>query len=511
MGGVLELSDLCGLDIQTAVGILGMASNPPQKRLGDSKKKGSVIQTSIAEKIHDTSVGSAQLGINSSISLSLGQSSMAQHVPFTTAGSPLPRKADPGEDSMMENPSIVMVSPGLTPIGNHRTSLLVPGGGMLPMTLDRSSVPFTPKDEAGHNLPSQDLFSQSQIFHGDEIRGRRVSFGAPSRLSFSSCAIEETVDDFDENPPSKYSRNSLSTHMEGNGNDDDDVDINDMTVIKETRSSRNPISHSRERAAPENGITGGVLAGIGSPQRAPTRASPPRSASKSPPPTRSSTRLPHSRSPPAKDVTPPRVGRSVKALATSPAGPQHMDSLVGATSKEKPVSTPPRLASKSPSVRDSASNRSTTRGAHHEDAGDSELPGGTVKRPTHQSSKNSDASFQQRDDEDGMVKLKALLTVFVAAEQLLAQFKCGECIDVLHKLPLNHFRSGHVYQYIGKAFLELTDYRACLVAMKEMLRVEPYRVLGTETMSTALWHLKLEKELCALGQQVSYLSDFVSL
>jgi hypothetical protein len=105
-----------------------------------------------------------------------------------------------------------------------------------------------------------------------------------------------------------------------------------------------------------------------------------------------------------------------------------------------------------------------------------------------------------------MMKLKALLTVFAAAEQLLAQFKCGECIDVLHKLPQNHFRSGQVYQSIGKAFLELTDYRACLVAMQEMLKIEPYRVLGTETMSTALWHLKLEKELCALGQQVCLLN-----
>jgi anaphase-promoting complex subunit 3 len=35
-----------------------------------------------------------------------------------------------------------------------------------------------------------------------------------------------------------------------------------------------------------------------------------------------------------------------------------------------------------------------------------------------------------------------------------------------------------------------------------MLRLEPFRVAGTEILSTALWHLKRDKELCALAQQV---------
>jgi hypothetical protein len=36
----------------------------------------------------------------------------------------------------------------------------------------------------------------------------------------------------------------------------------------------------------------------------------------------------------------------------------------------------------------------------------------------------------------------------------------------------------------------------------QMLRLEPFRVEGTETLSTALWHLKKEKELCSLATQV---------
>lgn len=35
-----------------------------------------------------------------------------------------------------------------------------------------------------------------------------------------------------------------------------------------------------------------------------------------------------------------------------------------------------------------------------------------------------------------------------------------------------------------------------------MLRLEPFRVNGTELLSTCLWHLKKDQELCSLAQQV---------
>jgi anaphase-promoting complex subunit 3 len=40
------------------------------------------------------------------------------------------------------------------------------------------------------------------------------------------------------------------------------------------------------------------------------------------------------------------------------------------------------------------------------------------------------------------------------------------------------------------------------LALKEMLRLEPFRLDGIEILSTALWHLKKEKDLSALAQQV---------
>jgi anaphase-promoting complex subunit 3 len=55
---------------------------------------------------------------------------------------------------------------------------------------------------------------------------------------------------------------------------------------------------------------------------------------------------------------------------------------------------------------------------------------------------------------------------------------------------------------IGKAYYELNEYKPAVLALREMLKLEPFRVQGLDTLSTALWHLKKDKELCALAQQV---------
>ncbi|CAM9276037.1 unnamed protein product, partial [Ectocarpus fasciculatus] len=101
-----------------------------------------------------------------------------------------------------------------------------------------------------------------------------------------------------------------------------------------------------------------------------------------------------------------------------------------------------------------------------------------------------------------------LVALFVAAQQLLSQYQCQDALDVLRLLPEKHRGSGLVNQMIGSAYFEMGDYRACLLAMREMLRLEPYRIQGTEIMSTALWHTKSKQELCALGQQVVDIDKF---
>ena len=55
---------------------------------------------------------------------------------------------------------------------------------------------------------------------------------------------------------------------------------------------------------------------------------------------------------------------------------------------------------------------------------------------------------------------------------------------------------------MGKAYFEAADYKPALLALKEMLTLEPYRIKGVDILSTTLWHLKRDKELCALAQRV---------
>jgi hypothetical protein len=93
--------------------------------------------------------------------------------------------------------------------------------------------------------------------------------------------------------------------------------------------------------------------------------------------------------------------------------------------------------------------------------------------------------------------------IFSQGYQLLNFYECVACVEVLKLLPKSHFFTGTVYHWIGRAYYEICDYRSSLLSLKEMIKLEPYRVKGTEILSTVLWHLKKEKELAALSQQVS--------
>ena len=98
--------------------------------------------------------------------------------------------------------------------------------------------------------------------------------------------------------------------------------------------------------------------------------------------------------------------------------------------------------------------------------------------------------------------LSGIVNIFARAYQLLCAYRCRDCVNVLHQLPLSYFRSALVSQMIGKAYYELNEYKPAVLALREMLKLEPFRVQGLDTLSTALWHLKKDKELCALAQQV---------
>ena len=100
----------------------------------------------------------------------------------------------------------------------------------------------------------------------------------------------------------------------------------------------------------------------------------------------------------------------------------------------------------------------------------------------------------------------SILVVFARAYQFLCLYKCEDCVKLLQsQLPLRHFKSGFAQHCVGKAYCESNQYRLCILAYKEMLKVEPFRVQGLEILSTALWFLKKDKELAALAQQVCIL------
>ncbi|KAH8054423.1 hypothetical protein JL720_14443 [Aureococcus anophagefferens] len=61
-------------------------------------------------------------------------------------------------------------------------------------------------------------------------------------------------------------------------------------------------------------------------------------------------------------------------------------------------------------------------------------------------------------------------------------------------------RAGWVQHHVGKVHFEAADYEAAVRSLRTMRRVEPHRMAGLELLSTALWHLKDDVELCYLAR-----------
>ena len=55
---------------------------------------------------------------------------------------------------------------------------------------------------------------------------------------------------------------------------------------------------------------------------------------------------------------------------------------------------------------------------------------------------------------------------------------------------------------IGKAYFEMSDHTNAKHTLDHVSKLEPCRMQGLDILSTTLWHLKLEIDLCALSQRV---------
>ena len=135
-------------------------------------------------------------------------------------------------------------------------------------------------------------------------------------------------------------------------------------------------------------------------------------------------------------------------------------------------------------------------------------PQGQGQRAAATSSSSSSVSGQPQSAD--VEQILAIVANFARALQQLYSYFCVECIETLQRLPERHFQSALVSQIIGKACTEMNEYKGATVAFREMRRLEPFRVHGIEVFSSALWHLREDKELSALAQQAVDIDKYAS-
>ncbi|KAH8076651.1 anaphase-promoting complex, cyclosome, subunit 3 [Aureococcus anophagefferens] len=87
-----------------------------------------------------------------------------------------------------------------------------------------------------------------------------------------------------------------------------------------------------------------------------------------------------------------------------------------------------------------------------------------------------------------------------AARDCIGRTRGPDALRHLHAVPARHFETGWVQHHVGKVHFEAADYEAAVRSLRTMRRVEPHRMAGLELLSTALWHLKDDVELCYLAR-----------
>ena len=97
-------------------------------------------------------------------------------------------------------------------------------------------------------------------------------------------------------------------------------------------------------------------------------------------------------------------------------------------------------------------------------------------------------------------KLLRVLSQLGTARAALARTECQGALRALHGVPPRHFETGWVQHALGRCHFEAADYDAAVDTLQRMRRIEPHRVEGLDLLSTALWHLKDDVELCYLAR-----------
>lgn len=383
----------------------------------------------------------------------------------------------------------------------------------------------------------EDFPSSSFLRPKVNVKARRVSFDPSARLSFDSNGVEEEF--------------LSDTAIVDGGMNESNLDLRDADDVSGSDDSTHPppkvqktdpggggdTASRDEQYSPTNilsNFNSSTSASMRLHRRKPDTTGASSSSLRSPPrrhdlSARDATSVPKVSSPSRPNASERKLRSATGQTAAKKKAVESKDpSMAPGRARasighaDPPASLSPKRTSVSPPPQKSAS-RSPPRSPRA--AKGSALPSPSMKAPAATSQKvKSNVSAQPEvdsakrtdnpqnndvkiADETGEVEgtkrfLAALLTAFGKAYQLLCQYKGEECIRLLHLLPRKHYSSGWVQHAVGKAYFEMSDYKAAQLALREMLRLEPFRVKGTEILSTALWHLKRDKELCSLAQQV---------
>ena len=85
----------------------------------------------------------------------------------------------------------------------------------------------------------------------------------------------------------------------------------------------------------------------------------------------------------------------------------------------------------------------------------------------------------------------------------LGMYKCEEAIRKYKELPENQYATGWVLFQIGRAYMEMVNYKEAEKFFNEAHKIEPHRLEGLEYYSSCLWHLKKHVELTYLAYEAS--------
>lgn len=98
--------------------------------------------------------------------------------------------------------------------------------------------------------------------------------------------------------------------------------------------------------------------------------------------------------------------------------------------------------------------------------------------------------------------LMSLLRKLANGYVKLSEFNCKEAIEIFQEIPHHHYLSSWVQSQIARAYFEQRNYEMAAKIYQEIHHKEPYRLLGMDIYSTALWHLQREIQLSALAQDL---------